>query len=178
MIRHATPADGARCGEIYLPYVRDGVISLEDEPPGPEEMAARITSISATHPWLVYERDGHIAGYAYGSPHHSRSAYRWSTDVTVYVAEEHHRQGIGRELYEALFELLREQRFRTACAGITLPNAASVGIHEALGFEPVGVYRNVAWKHGEWRDVGWWQMELLPLTPDRPPEPVAATAGA
>ena len=106
MLRNATPADAARCAEIYLPHVRDGVASLEEDPPGTEEMAGRIDGITRTHPWLVAERDGEVAGYAYGAPHHTRAAYRWSTDVTVYVADEHQRKGVGRDLYEELFELL------------------------------------------------------------------------
>ena len=171
MLRHATPADAARCAEIYLPHVRDGVASLEEDPPGTEEMAGRIAGITRTHPWLVAERDGAVAGYAYGSPHHNRAAYRWSTDVTVYVAEEHQRKGVGRDLYEALFDLLRRQGFTMACAGVTLPNEASVGLHESLGFEPVGVYRRVAWKFGRWWDVGWWQRQLLPAGTEPPGEP-------
>lgn len=171
MIRHATPADGASCAEIYLPSVREGVASLEDVPPDADEMTSRIQRISQTHPWLVDERDGELAGYAYASRHHERSAYRWATDVTVYVAGRHHRQGVARGLYEHLFELLREQGFTVACAGIGLPNDASVGLHEGFGFEPVGVYRKVGWKLGEWRDVGWWQLELLPMGDERPAEP-------
>jgi phosphinothricin acetyltransferase len=172
MVRHATADDAARCAEIYLPHVRDGVASLEEDPPGTEEMAARMARITRTHPWLVAELDGEVAGYAYGSPHHDRAAYRWSTDVTVYVAAEHRRRGLGRRLYGDLFELLRRQSLFVACAGITLPNDGSVGLHEALGFEPVGVYRRVAWKFGEWWDVGWWQLQLLPAGDERPPEPM------
>jgi L-amino acid N-acyltransferase YncA len=147
------------------------VASLEDVPPDAEEMTSRIRAISQTHPWLVDERDGELAGYAYASRHHNRSAYRWATDVTAYVSERQKRRGIARGLYERLFELVRAQGFTMACAGITLPNEASVGLHEAFGFEPVGVYRKVAWKHGEWRDVGWWQLELLAMGGERPAEP-------
>ena len=145
--------------------------SLEEDPPGTEEMAGRIDGITRTHPWLVAERDGEVAGYAYGTPHHTRAAYRWSTDVTVYVADEHRRKGVGRDLYEALFDLLSRQGFTMACAGVTLPNEASVALHESLGFEPVGVYRRVAWKFGRWWDVGWWQRQLLPAGTERPGEP-------
>jgi phosphinothricin acetyltransferase len=171
VIRHATPLDAPRCAEIYLPNVRDGVASLEDDPPAADEMARRMARVTKTHPWLVPERDGDVAGYAYASPHHTRSAYRWATDVAVYVAEAYRRRGVGRELYEALFSLLRGQGYFVACAGITLPNGASVGLHEGLGFVPVGVYRNVGWKFGEWRDVGWWQLQLLPPSGDHPKEP-------
>ncbi len=89
-----------------------------------------------------------MVGYAYATRHRERASYRWATDVTVYVAPQRHRRGVGRALYETLFGLLAEQGFRIACAGITLPNEASVGLHEALGFEPVGVYRRIGFKLG------------------------------
>jgi phosphinothricin acetyltransferase len=173
MVRYAEPArDAAACAAIYAPYVEDSVISFETQAPSAGEMAERIEAIGATHPWLVAERDGRIAGYAYASPHRARAAYRWATDVTVYVDGAHHRAGVGRALYEALFELLRSQRLRIACAGITLPNDASVGLHEALGFVPVGVYRNIGWKDGSWHDVGWWQLDLGAVPNEPPPEPL------
>jgi L-amino acid N-acyltransferase YncA len=134
-------------------------------------MGDRIARVRATHPWLVAERSGEIAGYAYASPHHVRAAYRWAADVAVYVSRRHHREGVGRELYENLFARLRGQGVRVACAGVTLPNDASVGLHEALGFTPVGVYRKVGWKAGTWHDVGWWQLALLPQGDEPPPEP-------
>ena len=112
-----------------------------------------------------------VVGYAYGSQHRDRASYRWSADVTVYVSADHHRRGIGRALYEPLLRLLAAQGYHEACAGITLPNDASVGLHEALGFVPVGVYRDIAFKHGEWRSVGWWQRTLREHRPgERPPE--------
>jgi phosphinothricin acetyltransferase len=173
MVRYAEAArDGRACAAIYAPYVEESVISFETEAPSAREMAERIEAISATHPWLVAERDSRVAGFAYASPHRARAAYRWATDVTVYVDAAHHRAGVGRELYEALFELLRAQQLWIACAGITLPNDASVGLHEALGFLPVGVYRKIGWKDGSWHDVGWWQLELGALPDERPPEPL------
>jgi L-amino acid N-acyltransferase YncA len=172
MVRHARPDDDAApCAAIYLPHVRDGVASLEGEPPSPEEMARRIGAVSRTHPWLVAEREGAVVGYAYASAHHSRSAYRWAADVAVYVDSDHQRKGVGRELYETLFDLLRRQGLRIACAGVTLPNDASVGLHEGLGFVPVGIYRDIGWKFGAWRNVGWWQLRLLPSDDGRPAEP-------
>jgi L-amino acid N-acyltransferase YncA len=179
MVRHADPAaDAAACAAIYEPYVLDHPASFEEQPPTASQMAARIERVATTHAWLVAERDGEVAGYAYASPHRDRRAYRWAADVTVYVAADHHRQGVGRELYEALFGLLRRQRLRVAVAGITLPNEGSVGLHEALGFERVGVYRGIGWKAGSWRDVGWWELQLAPHTESAagsdgaPPEPL------
>jgi len=161
LIRDADPhRDAAACATIYAPSVAAGVASLEERAPEPREFVDRIRIIQRTHPWLVAEIDDAVVGYAYASRHRERASYRWSADVTVYVAAEQHRRGIGRALYEALFPLLARQGLYEACAGITLPNDASVGLHESLGFQPVGVYRNIAYKLGSWRSVGWWQKTL------------------
>jgi L-amino acid N-acyltransferase YncA len=175
VIRPADPArDAVACAAIYAPYVDGSAVSFEEVVPGVEDFAARIAKLAATHPWLVCERDGAVVGFAYGTSHRERAAYRWAADVSVYVDPAHQRRGIGRELYEALFARLRAQRFQLACAGITLPNEASVGLHESLGFELVGVYRGIGWKAGAWRDVGWWQLRLLPPLDGAqpPPEPL------
>ncbi|MGO9961468.1 MAG: N-acetyltransferase family protein [Solirubrobacteraceae bacterium] len=170
LIRHADPeGDAAACAAIYAPCVSAGVASLEERAPEAHEFERRIRVISRDFAWLVAQIAGEVAGYAYASRHHDRASYRWSADVTVYIAAAHHRRGVGRALYEALLELLRRQGLHVACAGITLPNAASVGLHESLGFQQVGVYRNIAYKHGAWRDVGWWQKELLECLAGRPP---------
>jgi len=173
-IRHADPArDGAACAAVYAPYVTDSVASFEEHPPGAVEMTGRIERVSERHPWLVAEEDGTLAGYAYACEHRERPAYRWAADVTVYVARDHHRRGIGRALYGALLELLVRQGVQVACAGITLPNDASVALHEACGFERIGVYRRIGWKAGAWRDVGWWELELIASIDGTPPEPGA-----
>jgi L-amino acid N-acyltransferase YncA len=159
--------DAAPCAAIYSRYVHESAVSFEEVAPSDREMAGRIERIGATHPWLVAEHDRGVVGFAYASRHRERAAYRWAVDVTVYVDPAHHRRGIGRRLYEALLALLRERGFHVACAGIALPNDASVRLHEALGFEPVGVYRDIGYKAGAWHDVGWWQIRLVP--PDGPP---------
>lgn len=164
MIRRARPGDAAAVAAIYAPYVRDTAVSFETEPPDAAEMAARIEHALS---WLVAEVDGVVRGYAYAGPHRSRAAYRWSVDVSVYV--DLPRSGLGRALYERLLADLTERGYAQAFAGITLPNEPSIGLHRALGFEPVGVYRNVGYKHGRWRDVSWWQRELRGAVPD-PPE--------
>jgi L-amino acid N-acyltransferase YncA len=168
--------DAAGCLEIYALYVRDTAVSFEERVPALDEFEQRIRETSATHPWLVLEDAGLLAGYAYGAPHRARAAYRWAVDVTVYVAPSHHRSGVGRLLYTELMQRLRRQRFRVACAGITLPNDASTGLHRALGFEPVGVYRRIGWKHGAWHDVSWWQLQLAPEAgpPQEPRGPAEA----
>jgi phosphinothricin acetyltransferase len=134
-------------------------------------MAQRIASAQDGHAWLVCEHAGEVVGYAYGGPFMARAAYRWSTAVSVYLEPGRRRTGAGRALYEALFERLAARGLRTALAGITLPNDASVGLHLALGFEPVGTYRRVGWKFGAWHDVTWLQRPLGDA--DGPPSPLS-----
>jgi phosphinothricin acetyltransferase len=178
VIRPADPArDGALCAAIYAPFVRDTAVSFEEDPPDADEMTARIAAVSRKYPWLVAQRGSELAGYAYATEHRSRGAYRWAADVAVYVDPGHRRRGVGRALYRPLLELLARQGIHVACAGITLPNPASVALHESLEFELVGVYRRIGYKAGAWRDVGWWQRELLPpgdRAPDHPRPPTAA----
>lgn len=170
LIRHAeADRDAAACAAIYAPAVQEGVASLEERAPEPHEMAERIRVISRHYPWLVAEIDGLVVGYAYAGRHRERASYRWTADCTVYVDSAHHRRGVGRALYGALLDLLRRQGVCTVCAGITLPNQASVGLHEAMGFEPVGVYRDIAYKHGAWRSTGWWRRSLRAPGDDGPP---------
>lgn len=171
-IRGADPSrDAAACAAIYAPHVEDSAVSFEERAPDAEELAARIERYGASHAWLVAEREGKVVGYAYATAFNERHAYRWSAGVSVYVAEGERGRGIGRALYEALLARLRERGFRMACAGITLPNEASVALHESLGFEQVGLNPEIGWKGGAWRDVGWWQLELTPAGDGPPPEP-------
>jgi len=174
-IRMASAADADQIAAIYAPYVRDTAISFEVDPPTAPEMAQRVASLTTTYPWLVYSAGGTVVGYAYASRHHERAAYQWSADVSVYIRADQHRRGIGRGLYTALLRIVTAQGFYNAYAGITLPNASSVGLHEALGFTPVGAYRGVGYKLGAWHDVGWWELALQPRgeTP-APPRPVGA----
>lgn len=160
IIREAEPGDAEAIRAIYEPYVLSTPISFEETPPTAEEMRARIESTLKTHPYLVAEKDGEVIGYAYGSQHRTRAAYRWSADVTVYVAPEAQGQGVGKALYRELLEALADRGYHAAFAGITLPNEKSVALHEAVGFKPVGIYREVGFKLGRWYDVGWWQLLL------------------
>jgi phosphinothricin acetyltransferase len=173
--------DAAVCLEIYAPFIRETAVSFEEIVPTLEEFEGRIRSTTATHPWLVMEVEGKVVGYAYASQHRPRAAYRWTAEVTVYIDAHHHRSGIGRRLYVELLGRLRRQGFRLAVAGITLPNDASVGLHRAIGFEPVGVYRRVGWKLGAWRDVVWLELQLRDPTDQEtggaaPPEPLPPSA--
>lgn len=168
-IRDAEPGrDAIACAAIYRPHVEGSAVSFEEVAPDAAAMAARIEVIQATHPWLVAEDGGEVRGFAYGCRHRERAAYRWAADVSVYVEEVARGAGVGRALYAELLVRLRAAGLETACAGITLPNEPSVALHESFGFEPVGVYRRIGWKDGAWRDVGWWQLQLVPSNADDP----------
>jgi L-amino acid N-acyltransferase YncA len=160
LVRDASRRDAEACSRIYAPYVTDTMVSFEAEPPDPTAMTERIDQARRTHAWLVLEDAGHVVGYAYGQPHNPRAAYRWACQVSVYLELGRRRSGAGRRLYEALFSRLVERGFLVALAGITVPNEASEGLHRALGFELVGTYRGIGWKHGTWCDVAWYQRTL------------------
>ena len=172
VIRHADSArDAEAIANIYAPFVADTVISFEDMAPAPAEMADRIERLATTHAWLVAEDAGEILGYAYACPHRERAAYRWTTEVTVYVDPRHQRRGAGRALYHALFGRLAERDYRIALAGIALPNDASVALHRACGFKRIGAYRGIGFKLGKWWDVEWWQLDLVVANGSAPGEP-------
>ena len=175
MIRLATAEDAEAIAAIYAPCVRGTPITFESIPPTAAEMAQRIAQTLPRRPWLVREQGGQLQGYAYASAFAQRVCYRWSATTTVYVHPDHWRHGVGRSLYRALLSLLAVQQFRSAYAGITLPNEGSVGLHEAMGFESVGVYRDAGHKLGRWHDVAWYQRALQPDAPraeEHPAEPL------
>jgi phosphinothricin acetyltransferase len=169
-IRAADESDAEAIAAIYAFYVRETPISFEVIPPTASDMRDRLRDITASFPWLVCAAEDRVLGYAYLGRHHERAAYRWSSDVSVYVDRAAQRRGIGRALYTALLRIARAQGFYNAYAGITLPNASSVGLHEAMGFAPIGVYHSVGYKLGKWHDVGYWQL-LLRARDTVPPEP-------
>jgi phosphinothricin acetyltransferase len=169
-VRAASRRDAAACAAIYAPYVTDTAITFETDPPSRAEMAERIDATSRTHAWLVLEDGGRLVGYAYGALFNRRQAYRWVCEVSVYLELGRRRTGGGRALYEALLPLLVHRGYRVAVAGMTLPNDASVGLHRAMGFEPVGTYRRIGFKHGRWHDVAWVQ-RFIGGGEDPPPEP-------
>lgn len=166
-IRLATEQDAEQITAIYAPVVRETAISFELDPPTVSEMRQRIQTTTQQMPWLVCEHAGIVLGYVYAGAHRARPAYQWSVDTTVYVHQRYRGQGVGRALYNALLGILPLQGFYNAYAGIALPNAASVALHEAVGFQPLGIYRRVGYKLGQWHDVGWWQLALQ--TQERPP---------
>jgi phosphinothricin acetyltransferase len=160
-IRSIEVSDAAAVRDIYAPFVSDGATSFEVVPPDVSEMERRIMDLRARYPWLVFESDGKVLGFAYGSPHRARPAYQWCVDVSVYINSDWQHRGIGRALYTALLALLRRQGYFNAYAGIALPNRASVGLHESFGFTPIGIFERTGYKFGQWHDVIWLQLRLL-----------------
>jgi L-amino acid N-acyltransferase YncA len=159
-IRLASQIDAQQIRDIYAPFCDNTPVSFETQAPTSQEMCDRIAKISRSHPWLVYENEGQVMGYAYASPHRERAAYRWAVDVSAYVQEGSRRLGVGRSLYSSLIALLQLQGFYRALAGITLPNPGSVGLHQAMGFQPLGTYQSIGYKCGRWHDVEWFQLAL------------------
>jgi L-amino acid N-acyltransferase YncA len=176
-LRLATHADAASVHGIYAPIVRDSFISFEIDPPTVDEVAKRIASTLERYPWIVFEDDGGVAGYAYASSHRERLAYQWSVDVSCYVHERARRRGIASRLYRALFRILERQGFNNAYAGIALPNEASVGMHASVGLAPIGTYERVGFKCGNWHDVMWMGRGLAPRAAQPvPPVPLPSLA--
>jgi len=169
-VRAASEQDAAACAAIYAPYVNDTAITFEISAPSPGEMAKRIAAATRSHAWLILEDAASVVGYAYGGFFNVRPAYRWACEVSVYLTPGLRRTGGGRALYEALLPALAERGFRIAVAGMTLPNEASVGLHRALGFEPVGTFSRIGFKHGRWHDVAWAQ-RVIGARADPPREP-------
>lgn len=172
VIRMASALDGPALAAIYRPAVTDTAISFEVEPPDYSMMAARVARTTSRLPWIVCDTGSDVVGYAYASPHRDRPAYQWSVEVSAYVRADARRAGVARALYASLFSILALQGFRNAYAGVTLPNEASEGLHQSVGFRPIGVFRGVGWKRGAWHDVGWYERALVPR--DRDPEPPVA----
>lgn len=172
IVRLADPdLDAAAVAAIYRPAVTSSLASFEEEPPNADEMARRMRSTLERTPWLVADEGGDVLGYAYAGPHHQRAGYRWSVNISVYVASGHGGRGIGRRLYDELLALLRRQGLVNVYAGITLPNPPSVALHEAIGMRRIAVYAGVGFKHGAWHDVAWYHLRLAEPG-GRPAEPI------
>jgi phosphinothricin acetyltransferase len=160
VIRKIDLSDAPAVRDIYAPFVSDSATSFEAVPPDAAEIEDRIRKVGSQYPWLVFEGDGRVLGYAYASQHRARFAYRWCVDVSVYVHADVRNCRIGTALYGALFNFVRQQGYFNAYAGITLPNPGSVRLHESLGFTPIGVYSRTGFKFGKWHDVAWLQLRL------------------
>ena len=159
-IRAVTLDDASSVAEIYRPVVEQTTISFEETAPDAAEIARRIASITASYPWLAACAGGRVLGYAYAGQHRERAGYRYSVDVSVYVAQDARGRSVGTLLYARLFEILRERKFHRAFAGITLPNDASVALHRRFGFREVGIYHEVGYKFGRWLDVMWCERAI------------------
>jgi phosphinothricin acetyltransferase len=170
-IRLAKPNDATGILEIYSPYILDTSFTFEAEVPGVKAFSDRISSYLTNWPWLVCEAGGRIAGYAYGSRYRERTGYQWCVECSVYVHDDFHRKGVARALYTALFEILKKQGFRNVYAVINLPNERSVRFHESCGFKWFADYKNVGYKLGKWKTVGWWQLAINEYS-DEPDPPV------
>lgn len=169
ILRPAAPADAPAIAAIYAPYVGESAISFEETPPDAEVMATRMSTPPKLPWWVAIDADM-IVGYAYAAPHRTRAAYRWSVEVSVYLAPSHSGRGLGTRLYRQLLPDLRGLGYVNAYAGIALPNPASVRLHERVGFTTIGAFPNVGYKHGRWHDVGWWHLALTdpPADPSDP----------
>src|SRR5688572_14522346 len=169
-VRIASPADAGDMLDIYAPFIRETVVTFENEVPSVDDFARRVAEVLERFPWLACDDGGRVIGYAYACPHRARPAYRWSAETSIYVSGGRRRSGVGRALSASLLEILRVQGICNAYAGITLPNSESAGFHESFGFHRIGTFPLVGYKQGGWRDVGWWHLRLAEVSGE-PPEP-------
>ena len=180
-IRFAAAADAAALLGIYGQYI-DTPITFECALPGEEAFRRRVAEYGAACPYLVWEEDGRILGYAYAHRLGERAAYQWNAELSIYLGRDSTGRGLGRRLYGALMELLRLQGVRTAYGCVTLPNAGSEGLHAAMGFRLTGTWHRAGFKCGAWRDVGWFEKTIAPYDPSpapvRPIGEVPAAAAA
>jgi len=161
IIRNAVLEDSPKIAEIYNFYVANSCITFEETEVSSEEMSNRLRKVSeSTLPWIVAVEDEAVIGYAYATKWKERTAYRFSVESTIYLSNEAQGKGLGTELYEALLDKLKRLGINSVIGGITLPNPASIGLHEKLGMEKVAHFPKVGFKFGEWLDVGYWQLGL------------------
>ena len=162
-IRQATPDDAKQCLNIYQYYAENTAFSFEESAPTVQQMAQRINAITQVYPWLVYDDNQIINGYAYASQFRPRPAYCWTAEVTIYLSDASKGSGIAGLLYQQLFAGLIEQGFYNAIAVITEPNPESEIFHQKMGFEKIGTFKSIGYKSGQWNDIGWWQKQLQPV---------------
>ena len=160
MIRPVSLNDTAQILEIYNHYVATSLVTFEEELVSIADFRKRISDIISKYPYLVYEEDAQILGYAYAGVFRTRVAYRFAAESSVYIHKDHFKKGIGSKLYAALLPLMKQQGIKSAIGGVTLPNEGSVKLHEQFGFEKVAHFKAVGRKFDQWLDVGFWQLEL------------------
>lgn len=159
-LRMATQTDSLQMLEIYKPFVEKTCITFEYVSPSKEEFSKRVEQITAFYPWLVYEEEGEVLGYAYASPYGTREAYMWSVTLSIYIEPKAQGKGISQYLYKILLKLLKAQGIHNAYAVITLPNLKSERFHEKIGFKKIGVFEKIGYKLGEWRDICYLQYDI------------------
>ncbi len=161
MIRFAAISDSPALLNIYSQYI-DTPITFEYTLPTREEFAERIRTISQAYPYLVWEENGSIAGYAYGHKHKERETYQWNAELSIYLDRSHTSKGLGTKLYTALMEILKLQGVRTVYGFVTVPNEKSEGLHRSMGFCQSGLSRNTGYKCNAWHDVACFEKALAP----------------
>ena len=159
-VRQATVQDLPRILEIYAPYVKNTAISFEHTVPTLEDFTRRFLGITAQFPWLVWEEDGTVLGYAYGSLPFERAAYQWSAESSIYLSPESCGKGIGKKLYTALEQCLQKQGYRKVYAIITTANEPSVAFHRAVGYRHTATMPDCGYKFGKWYGTIWMEKEL------------------
>lgn len=167
MIRLATPSDAAACLRIYAPIIERTAISFETVVPTTSEFAARMKKIMLNYPFLVWEENGEVLGYAYATRFRDRAAYDWICESAIYLDERSRGKGIGKKLYLKLFDCLREMNMVSVVGGIR-SGSLSAEFHRVMGFKPVGNFPFAGFKFGEWHDVEFWQLALAEKVPAKP----------
>jgi L-amino acid N-acyltransferase YncA len=160
MIRHVTTNDAGNICAIYNHYIINTIVTFEEEPVTEKEMRSRIEQVSAKFPWLVYEEENRIEGYAYATEWRPRTAYRYSAETTVYLKPQSTNKGIGTALYKSLIEEMKALQVHSLIGGIALPNNSSIALHEKLNFKKVAHFTEVGFKLNKWVDVAYWQLLL------------------
>ena len=169
MIRKATLQDVPAILEIYGPYIRETAYTFEYEVPSLSAFQERFLRISADHPWLVWEEDGEILGYAYGERAFARAAYAWDADLAVYLRPDARGRGIGRKLYTAVEDILRRQGYFVAYGVVTSANEGSCAFHRAMGYRKAAEFPDCGWKFGQWYGTVWFEKRLREGKPQTPP---------
>ena len=159
-IRNVSNTDISDIIAIYNYYIENTCITFEEEPVTSNEMLKRIETISKVHPFIVAELDNKVIGYAYATSWRVRSAYRFSSEITIYLDHKMKGKGVGSQLFSALIEKLKETDLHVLVGGIALPNEASIALHEKYGFEKVAQFSEIGYKFNQWIDVGYWELKL------------------
>lgn len=169
MLRNATVQDVPVMLDIYRPYILDTAITFEYEVPSLEEFTTRFHTVTARFPWLVWEEDGVVLGYAYASPFKTRAAYRWDADLSIYLRQDCRGKGIGKALYTELENRLRDLGYHVLYGVVTSANEASCRFHEAMGYRPIAAFERTGVKFGRWYGITWYEKRIRQGVPEHVP---------